>query len=124
MLSNVTPPLSHDDALRLGESTTELPALMEAARAVRDGAWGRRGAFSPKVFLPLTNLCKNRCGYCSFRRSPGQAGAWTMTPDEVTVALEHGRDAGCVEALFCLGDKPEGVFPAYRAELASWGHEG
>jgi FO synthase len=118
-------PLSDDDALRLsGAAADEVLALMDAARTVRDRAWGRRITFSPKVFLPLTNLCKNRCSYCSFRRSPSQAGAWTMTPDEVNGTLERARQAGCVEALFCLGDKPEGVFPSYRSQLASWGHDG
>src|SRR5438874_1121365 len=113
MLSST--PLTDDEALALADAPADsLPALMAAARAVRDRAWGRRVTFSPKVFLPLTNLCKNFCDYCSFRRSPNQAGAWTMTPDEVAGWLDRARDAGCAEALFCLGDKPEAVFPAYR----------
>ena len=127
MQSDTMLPLSAGDALRLAESPmslASLDALTGAARGVRDRAWGRRVTFSPKVFLPLTNLCKNRCGYCSFRRSPGQAGAWTMTPAEVTETLARAHDAGCAEALFCLGDKPEGVFPSYRAQLASWGDDG
>jgi FO synthase len=115
---------SRDDALRLADARGEIPDLMAAARAVRDRAWGRRMTFSPKVFLPLTNLCKNRCSYCSFRKSPSQAGAWTMAPTEVEETLERAREAGCAEALFCLGDKPEGVFPSYRAQLESWGHAG
>src|SRR6478672_5150383 len=77
-------PISDQDALSLAElATDELPLLFDAARAVRDRAWGRRVTFSPKVFLPLTNLCRNRCGYCSFRRSPGDDGEWTMRPDEI-----------------------------------------
>jgi FO synthase len=121
-------PLDDDAALRLADALAEAPrdltSLLEAARAVRDRAWGRRITFSPKVFLPVTNLCKNRCGYCSFRRSPSQEGAWTMTPSEITSWLDRARDTGCAEALLCLGDKPEGVFPTYREQLASWGHEG
>jgi FO synthase len=116
-------PLSDDDALLLSESR-ELSALTARAREGRDAVWGRRITFSPKVFLPLTNLCKNRCSYCSFRRSPRDEGAWTMTPVEVRETLVRARDAGCAEALFCLGDKPELAFPSYREELAGWGHSG
>lgn len=101
----------------------ELPALLEAASAVRDRAWGKRVTFSPKVFLPLTNYCRNRCDYCSFRRSPGDAGAWTMDHAEVLRWLTRAREQGCAEALFCLGDKPEGAFGAYRKELTQIGHE-
>ncbi|UQA56596.1 7,8-didemethyl-8-hydroxy-5-deazariboflavin synthase CofG [Polyangium aurulentum] len=116
-------PLADDDAITLAElPTTELAPLLAAAARRRDARWGRRVTFSPKVFLPLTNLCRNRCDYCSFRRSPGQEGAWTMTPAEVADALARARAAGCVEALFCLGDKPEGAFSAYRRTLESFGH--
>lgn len=116
-------PLSDDDALILAElPIEELGGLMDEAAALRDRAWGRRVTYSPKVFLPLTNLCKNRCGYCSFRRSPAQSGAHTMTPDEVIAWLDRGAAEGCVEALFCLGDTPEVAFPAYRETLASFGH--
>lgn len=117
-------PLSDEAALSLAELRhDELAPLLEAAAAVRDRHYGDRVSFSPKVFLPLTNLCRNRCDYCSFRRSPGQAGEWTMRPDEVEAQLVAARAQGCVEALFCLGDKPEGAFSAYRKTLASFGHE-
>jgi FO synthase len=112
--------LSDDEALRLAEEPAA--ALAPAAAAARDRAFGRRITFSPKVFLPLTNLCRNRCDYCSFRRSPGDDGAHTMTPDEVEGWLARARVQGCREALFCLGDKPESGFAAYRRELASFGH--
>jgi FO synthase len=120
-------PLADDAALALAElDPTALDArtedLVAAAAQRRDAAWGRVATFSPKVFLPLTNLCRNACDYCSFRRSPGQAGAWTMRPDEVESWLGRGRELGCVEALFCLGDTPESVFPSYRSTLAGWGH--
>lgn len=101
----------------------ELGALLEAASAVRDRHFGRRITYSPKVFLPLTNLCRNHCDYCSFRRSPGQDGAWTMSPDEVKSWLERGRELGCAEALFCLGDTPETAFSAYRRTLGDFGHD-
>jgi len=117
-------PLSDDEALGLAElPDRELPALLEAASEVRDRAWGRRVTYSPKVFLPVTNLCRNRCDYCSFRRSPGDVGAWTMSPAEIGEWLARGREQGCAEALLCLGDKPESAFGAYRRELAVWGHE-
>jgi FO synthase len=120
-------PLADDAALALADLDqdqldTRTEDLMAAAAQRRDAAWGAVVTFSPKVFLPLTNLCRNACDYCSFRRSPSQPGAWTMTPDEVEAWLARGRALGCVEALFCLGDTPESVFPSYRAALAGWGH--
>jgi len=116
-------PLAEAEALALADAAVgDLPALTAAAAAARDRGFGRVATFSPKVFLPLTNLCRNRCDYCSFRRSPGDAGAWTMTHDEVSGSLERARLQGCVEALFCLGDKPEGAFRAYRGELSVLGH--
>ena len=117
--------LSDCDALELADvEGRRLDELLEAAAAVRDRAWGRRVTFSPKVFLPLTNLCGNHCDYCSFRRSPRQAGAWTMSPAEVREWLDRAHEQGCSEALFCLGDKPERSFPSYRAELAALGFDG
>jgi len=116
-------PLSEADALMLAElPAAELDALCRAAAARRDAAHGRTLTYSPKVFLPLTNLCRNRCDYCSFRRSPGDEGAWTMDHAQVDEQLARARSQGCVEALFCLGDKPEGAFSAYRTELAEIGH--
>ena len=114
-------PVSDEEAYRLAELDTG--ALCAAARARRDRAWGTTLTFSPKVFLPITNLCRNRCDYCSFRRSPGDPGEWTMSPDEVRQWLHRAREQGCVEALFCLGDTPETGFREYRALLRSWGHE-
>ncbi|MSP60237.1 MAG: 7,8-didemethyl-8-hydroxy-5-deazariboflavin synthase subunit CofG [Myxococcales bacterium] len=115
-------PLSDEEALDFAEAGSDaLPAILEAAGAARDRAFGRRVTFSPKVFLPLTNLCRNHCDYCSYRRSPGDAGEWTMRPEEVARFVAAGRREGCVEALFCLGDKPETAFPAYRRTLAAFG---
>ena len=77
-------PLGDGEALALADAPdTDLDALLARASAVRDAAWGRTATFSPKVFLPLTNICRNRCDYCSFRRSPGDEGACTMTHTEV-----------------------------------------
>jgi len=104
-------------------SLLDTSALCEAARARRDRVWGNTLTYSPKVFLPVTNLCRNRCDYCSFRRSPGDPGEWTMSPEEIRSWLHRAREQGCVEALFCLGDTPETGFREYRALLRSWGYE-
>jgi FO synthase len=115
-------PPSDDEALAWADASDELLAeLAAAAREVRDRRWGRTVTFSPKVFLPLTNLCRNRCDYCSFRKSPGEAGEHTMSPDEVKDWVSRARGLGCAEALYCLGDKPDGAFSAYRRTLASFG---
>jgi 7,8-didemethyl-8-hydroxy-5-deazariboflavin synthase CofG subunit len=114
-------PISDREAYQLAGLGTE--ALCSAARARRDRAWGTSLTYSPKVFLPITNLCRNRCDYCSFRRSPGDPGEWTMAPQEIRSVLRRARAEGCVEALFCLGDTPETGFREYRALLQSWGHE-
>ena len=117
-------PLSDSEALAAAEAgPSEIEALMRAACALRDRAYGTRLTFSPKVFLPLTNLCRNRCDYCSFRKSPGDAGAWTMTQREVLDSLVAARAHSCAEALFCLGDKPEKAFSAYRDTLAERGQK-
>jgi FO synthase len=117
-------PLPEEEALALADASPDMAdAIRAAARASRDQAFGRVITYSPKVFLPLTNLCRNHCDYCSFRRSPGDPGEWTMTPAEVADALARARALGCVEALFCLGDKPERAFSAYRRTLASLGQE-
>jgi FO synthase len=115
-------PLSDEEAFALVDASDEwTPTIRAAARAARDFAFGRSITFSPKVFLPLTNLCRNRCSYCSFRRSPGDPGEWTMSPSEVEAWVVRARDQGCMEALFCLGDKPETAFSSYRKTLASFG---
>jgi FO synthase len=115
-------PLSDEDALELA-ARDDVPgaALRAAAAERRDRAFGRRVTFSPKVFLPLTNLCRNRCDYCSFRKSPGDEGEWTMRRDEVLAWLDRAAAQGCGEALFCLGDTPEAAFGAYRQTLAALG---
>jgi FO synthase len=117
-------PLSEPQAIALADATGDTAAAVRAAAgAVRDEVYGRTVTYSPKVFLPLTNLCRNHCDYCSFRRSPGDPGEWTMTPAEIERQLVRARELGCAEALFCLGDKPERAFGAYRRTLASLGQE-
>src|SRR5947207_1176078 len=114
--------LTRDEAVAL-LATPELTAeLLATASALRDRGWGRTITFSPKVFLPITNLCRDRGTYCTFRKDPDDPDAWTMTPDEIAAWSARGRALGCKEALMCLGDKPEVAFPAYRATLAGLGH--
>lgn len=116
--------LSHEAALTLADAPEpEIRRLMRQAARVRDAAWGRRLTYSPKVFLPITNLCRNRCTYCAFRRSAGDLGEWTMTPAEIERSLGEARHRGCVEALLCLGDTPETAFPAYRKTLTAFGQD-
>ncbi len=81
--------------------------LAPHARAVRDQAHGRRVTYSPKVFIPLTMLCRDRCGYCTFAKAPARLHSPYLTPDDVLALARAGRDAGCHEALFTLGERPE-----------------
>lgn len=102
-----------------GESTA---ALLAVAGHLRDQLKGRALTYSPKVFLPVTNLCRDYCSYCTFRKDPQDPGAWTMLPEEIRDWSERGRQQGCIEALMCLGDKPELVFKPYRETLRVLGH--
>jgi FO synthase len=88
---------------------------------MRDRGKGREVTYSRKVFLPVTNLCRDRCTYCTFRKDPGDPGAWTMTVAEIAQWSQRGRAMGCKEALMCLGDKPELAFREYRELLAARG---
>src|SRR6201993_2133818 len=102
--------ISREEALSL-MAEGPLERLLQAAAAVRDRFKGRSVSYSRKVFIPLTHLCRDYCGYCTFRADP-QAGVQPyMSPDEVLAVAEAGRLAGCKEALFSLGDQPERVFP-------------
>jgi FO synthase len=100
----------------------ELELLLARAGALRDRSKGKVITYSRKVFLPVTNLCRDRCAYCTFRKDPDDPDAWTMTPAEIAHVLQRGRAQGCKEALMCLGDKPELAFPQYRETLAGFGH--
>ncbi|HMD31013.1 MAG TPA: 5-amino-6-(D-ribitylamino)uracil--L-tyrosine 4-hydroxyphenyl transferase CofH, partial [Candidatus Acidoferrales bacterium] len=112
---------SSGDALALYEQAAT-PALLASARAVRDRAKGRTVSYSRKVFIPLTTLCRDYCGYCTFRKDPEEPGAHFMTPEEVLALAEAGGKAGCKEALFSLGDRPEAIFPEARAFLHGQGY--
>ena len=112
--------VSREDALLL-MSEAPLAALLQAAASVRDRSKGRSVSYSKKVFIPLTHLCRDYCGYCTFRADPENGVKPYMTPDEVVVVAEAGRLARCKEALFSLGDQPERVFPEARDFLKGLG---
>jgi 7,8-didemethyl-8-hydroxy-5-deazariboflavin synthase CofG subunit len=98
-----------------------VPDLLNAASELRVRGKGTVITFSKKVFIPLTNLCRDYCSYCTFRKDPGQPGAHFMTPEEVLALAERGRRAGCKEALFSLGDQAERIFPEAREFLRNQG---
>jgi 7,8-didemethyl-8-hydroxy-5-deazariboflavin synthase CofG subunit len=115
-------PLWREAAYRwMRSSQAELPDLLSAARRLRERFKSGVITYSRKVFIPLTNLCRDYCGYCTFRRDPAEAGAHTMTPDQVLEVACAGDKLGCTEALFSLGDKPEALFPEMRETLARLG---
>ena len=95
--------------------------LAEAARR-RDATFGTRVTYSPKVFIPLTMLCRDRCGYCTFAKPPARLDAPYLTPDEVLNIARRGAELGCFEALFTLGEAPEARYPAAAEWLAAHGH--
>jgi FO synthase len=101
---------------------TPLPELLAQARAVRNETFGSRVTYSPKVFIPLTRLCRDRCGYCTFATAPRHVTAAYLTPDEVLAVARHGAEAGCHEALFTLGESPEHRYREARAWLDDHGH--
>ena len=107
-------------ALLLAEQAS-LQDLLRAATSVRACEKGTVVTYSRKVFIPLTTLCRDYCGYCTFRKDPGQPGAHFMTPEEVLALAERGRRAGCKEALFSLGDQPERIFQEAREFLRKQG---
>src|SRR3984893_9707939 len=116
-------PLSREGACRLLRCPDdELPHLLTAALELRRRFRPGVVTYSRKVFIPLTNLCRDYCGYCTFRRDPGEPGAHTMTPDQVLEVATTGQKMGCTEALFSLGDKPELAFPEMRETLRRLGY--
>jgi 7,8-didemethyl-8-hydroxy-5-deazariboflavin synthase CofG subunit len=121
---SASPGISRNAALSLiACADPDLPALLAAARAAKENFKPGVITYSRKVFLPLTNLCRDYCGYCTFRRDPGEPGAQTMTPEDVLAVAREGEKLGCTEALFSLGDKPELLFPEMRDTLRHLGYK-
>ena len=111
-----------DDAVRALSVCTPTEALCAAARARRDLRHQRLVTYSPKVFIPLTRLCRDTCRYCTFAISPRAGMAAYLSPEDVLAIARAGVAAGCHEALFTLGDQPERRWRAAREELARLGH--
>jgi 7,8-didemethyl-8-hydroxy-5-deazariboflavin synthase CofG subunit len=122
-LANAEPISREAACLLLGADDDMLPSLLSAAQLARARFKPGIITYSRKVFLPLTNLCRDYCGYCTFRRDPGEPGAHTMSPDEVMEVVRAGERMGCTEALFSLGDKPELLFPQMRDTLRRFGYK-
>jgi len=114
-------PLTREEALHQA-AQAPLADLLAAASELRAQGKGSVITFSKKVFIPLTTLCRDYCSYCTFRKDPGQPGAHFMTPNEVLALAERGRQAGCKETLFSLGDQPERIFPEAREFLSTQGY--
>ena len=108
-------------AIALAESS-DTAMLMRIAAALRDRGHGNVVSYSRKVFIPLTHLCRDVCHYCTFAQPPRRGERAYMTPEEVLAVAKAGEAAGCKEALFTLGDKPELRYAAARRELGELGH--
>jgi FO synthase len=102
--------------------TSDVSELLASAAAVRDASHGTRITYSPKVFIPLTMLCRDRCGYCTFAKAPARVLAPYLTPEDVLRIARAGVAAGCREALFTLGEAPEERYPVARQWLAEHGY--
>ena len=100
-----------------------LDRLLAEARARRDAHHGTRVTYSPKVFIPLTELCQDRCGYCTFAKPPARVDTPYLTPEQVLALARRGAEAGCHEALFTLGERPELRYPAAADWLGDHGYE-
>jgi FO synthase len=96
--------------------------LAPLARARRDARFARTVTYSPKVFIPLTELCRDRCGYCTFAKAPAHLASPYLSIDEVVELARRGEAAGCTEALFTLGERPELRYNDAADWLAAHGH--
>ena len=120
-LAALSPPQDAAELLSLA-SFDDLDALTKRAAELRDQGHGQVISYSPKVFIPLTQLCRDVCHYCVFAQPPRRGQRAYLTPEEVLDIARAGAAAGCHEALFTLGDRPETRYQAARAELRELGH--
>ena len=112
-----------DKALSIWLEQAPLAELIDAAGRLRDEGHGRNLSYSRKVFIPLTHLCRDVCHYCTFAERPRARQSAYLSADEVLAIARAGAAAGCTEALFTLGDKPELRYRAAREALDALGHE-
>jgi FO synthase len=94
-------------SLLISAENDQVAALCGVAAGIRDRGKGHVVTFSPKVFIPLTRLCRDFCGYCTFRQDPSSAASLYLTPEQVLDVARRGQQMGCTEALFTLGERPE-----------------
>ena len=110
--------------IMVGESIEQsVAAVCVMASRTRDQGKGRIVSFSPKVFIPLTRLCRDFCAYCTFRQSPHQDKRFYMSPEEVVEVARAGEKVGCREALFVLGERPEQRYPEAQRWLRNHGYD-
>src|ERR1700729_2192560 len=114
---------SSDEALSIRLEQAPLAELIDTAGRLRDEGHGRNLSYTRKVFIPLTHLCRDVCHYCTFAERPRARQSAYLSPDEVLAIARAGAAAGCTEALFTLGDKPERRYQAARDALKTLGHE-
>ena len=100
-----------------------LNVLLRKASEIRDSHWGSTITYSRKVFVPLTNMCRDDCGYCAFVQKPGTPRAKIMTPEAVLRVVKNGKELGCKEVLFSLGEKPEQRYQEARDALDKLGYK-
>ena len=105
-----------------GPADYPVAELCAVAAGLRDKGKGKVVTFSPKVFIPLTRLCRDFCGYCTFRQSPQDAESLYLSPEEVLAVARAGERLGCTEALFTLGERPEQRYPEARQWLMERGY--
>ncbi len=123
-MSDAAPGKPSDQASSLDARLARpLDVLLAEARAVRDARTGTRVTYSPKVFIPLTMLCRDKCGYCTFAQPPARLDAPYLTPEQVLGIARAGARQGCHEALFTLGERPEERYPVARQWLDAHGYD-
>ena len=112
-----------DEAILLIKShRRDLRKIVSAASDIREKVKDRQITYSKNVFIPLTNMCRNECAYCGFRKNPTDPEARILTTEEVMKIVKIGEEAGCREALFVMGERPEVIYPKARSQLKKYGY--
>ena len=115
--------LDKDEAILLINShRRDLRKIISVASNIRDKVKDRKITYSKNVFIPLTNMCRNECAYCGFRKNPTDTKARILTAEEVMNIVKLGEEAGCREALFVMGERPEIIHKKARSQLKKYGY--